>query len=181
MNRFAKFIALLLVLAACRPASAQALRQFSKDVRIVPILTYASAATDRTSKVIDTKGYTGVCIVTHFGTIAASAVTDIYVQEADAASDADTLTSGADLAGTSQTVAADDDNEVKYIDIVNPKKRYLQLVVNKDATNACAESAVVYLYRGNVRPSTHAEGTGTGGGTDIVEGESFTSPIAGTK
>lgn len=158
------------------------MKQFSKDVRIVPILTYASGTADRTSKVIDCAGYDGACVVVHFGTIAASAVTDIYLQEADAASDSDTLTAGADLAGTSQTVAADDDNEVKYIDVRRPLKRYLQLVVNKDATNACAESAVAYLYNSKTSvPSTHAEGTGTGGGTDIAEGESFVSPIAGTK
>lgn len=157
------------------------LKSFHKDVRIVPILTYASGTADRTSKVIDTKGFTGCCVVVHFGTIAASAVTDIYLQEANAASDADTLTSGADLAGTSQTVAADDDNEVKYIDVKHPLKRFLQLVVNKDATNACAESAVAYLYNPAVSPVTHAEGTGTSGGADITEGEFFVSPIAGTK
>lgn len=157
------------------------MKAFSKDVRIVPILSYASGTADRTSNVIDTRGFDAVCIVVHFATIAASAVTDIYLQEADVASDSTTLTSGADLAGTSQTVAADDDNEVKYIDVINPLKRYLQLNVNKDATNACAESAVAYLYKADVAPVTHAEGTGTGGGVDIAEGETFVSPIAGTK
>lgn len=158
------------------------MKEFGKDVRIVPILTYASGTADRTSNVIDTRGYDAVCVVVHFGTIAAGAVTDIYLQEADVASNSTTLTSGADLAGTSQTVADDDDNECKYIDVIRPLKRYLQLVVNKDATNACAESAVAYLYRSDSsKPSTHAEGTGTGGGVDIAEGESFYSPIAGTK
>lgn len=172
------------VLALCliaTTANAQKITHFGKDVRIVPILTYASGSADRTSKVIDTKGYNSVTIVTHFGTIASSAVTDIFLVEADAASDADTLTSGANVAGTSQTVADDDDNEVKYIDVNKPLKRYLQLTVNKDATNACAESAVAYLYNADKVPVTHAEGTGTGGGADIAEGESFTSPIAGTK
>jgi hypothetical protein len=157
------------------------MKSFSKDVRIVPILTYASGTSDRVSNVIDTRGFTGCCVVVHFGTIAASAVTDIYLQEADVASDSTTLTSGADLAGTSQTVAADDDNECKFIDVRNPLKRFLQLNVNKDATNACAESAVAYLYNGSVSPVTHAEGTGTSGGVDIAEGEFFVSPIAGTK
>jgi hypothetical protein len=157
------------------------MKMFSKDVRIVPILDYASGTADRTSKVVDMKGFDSVCIVVHFATIAASAVTDIFLQEADSASDADKLTSGANLAGTSQTVAADDDNEVKYIDVVKPLKRFLQLTVNKDATNACAESAVAYLYNAGEAPVTHAEGTGTSGGSDIAEGEAFVSPIAGTK
>lgn len=158
------------------------MKQFSQDVRIVPILTYASGTADRTSKVIDTKGFDGCLVAVHFGTIATSAVTDIFLRHADAASDADTLTSGADVAGTSQTVADDDDNEVKYIDVLHPTKRFLQLTVNKDATNACAESAVAYLYRSHSTvPVTHAEGTGTSGGADIADGEAFVSPIAGTK
>lgn len=175
---------LLSVFCLCLLAStsqAQAVRQFGSDVRIVPVLTYASGTADRTSKVIDTKGYNSVTIVTHFGTIASSAVTDIFLVEADAASDADTLTNGANVAGTSQTVADDDDNEIKYVDVHRPLKRYLMLTVNKDASNACAESAVAYLYNADKTPVTHAEGTGTGGGADITEGESFTSPIAGTK
>lgn len=180
MFRKISFSVLCLCLIA-NVAQAQKIRYFGKDVRIVPILTYASGTADRTSKVVDTKGFDSVTIVTHFGTIASSAVTDIFLQEADAASDADTLTSGANLAGSSQTVADDDDNEVKYIDINKPLKRFLQLTVNKDATNACAESAVAYLYNADKVPVTQAEGTGTSGGADISEGESFTSPIAGTK
>lgn len=157
------------------------LKAFSKDVRIVPILTYASGTADRTSKVIDTRGFTGCCIVVHFGTIAVGGTNSLFLQEADAASDADTLTSGADLAGSAQTIAADDDNEVKYIDIRNPLKRFLQLNIDKDTSNACAESAVAYLYNPGVAPVTHAEGTGTSGGADIAEGELHISPIAGTK
>jgi hypothetical protein len=155
-------------------------KQFSKDVRIVPILSYASGTADRTSTVIDTRGYSGFCVVVHFATIAASAVTNIYLQHAAAATDNNTLTSGADVVGTSQAVADDDDNEVKYIDVKRPVTRFYQLVVNKDATNACAESAVVYLYGGNSRPATQAEGSGTvGGGADITEGEAHVSPITG--
>lgn len=159
---------------------AMILRAIGKDCRIVPILTYASGTATRTSKVIDMRGYRRCTVVVHFGTIAASAVTSIKMSQADAASDADTLTSGADLEGTSQTVAADDDNEVKYIDVVDPKERYLMLTVTKDATNACAESAVAYLYDGDERPATHAEGTGTGGGADIAEGETHVAPAEGT-
>jgi hypothetical protein len=156
------------------------MRNFSTAVRMVPCLSYASGTADRTSTVIDTKGFDGLCVVTHFATIAASAVTNIYLQHADAATDNDTLTSGADVVGTSQTVAADDDNELKYIDLRKPTKRYYQLVVNKDATNACAESAVAYLYGPHELPVTQAEGSGTvGGGADITEGEFHLSPITG--
>ena len=49
------------------------MKRFSSDVRIVPILDYASGTSDRKSKVIDMRGYDSVCIVVHFATIAASA------------------------------------------------------------------------------------------------------------
>lgn len=179
MKRF--LLAVALVLAAVVPAQAQSTRNFSSDVRIVPILSYASGTADRTSAVIDMKGYEGACVVVHFAAIATSGTNSIFLQQADAASNSTTLTSGADVATSAQTVADDDDNEVKYIDIVRPGKRFFQLNIDKDTTNSCAESAVVYLYRGNVRPVTHAEGTGTSGGTDIAEGEKIVGPVAGTK
>lgn len=157
------------------------IRNFTKDVRKLPILSYASGSADRTSKVIDMKGFDSVFIAVHFATIATGAVTDIYLQEADAASDADTLTSGANLAGTSQTVADDDDNQLFWIEVTKPLKRFLQLNVNKDASNATAESAVAYLYNADVSPVTDAEGTGTSGGSAVTNGETFVSPIAGTK
>lgn len=150
-------------------------------MRIVPCLSYASGTSDVTSKVIDTKGFDAVAIVVHCATIATGAVTDIYLQEADAASDADTLTSGADLAGSSVTIADDDDNQAFVIQVNKPLKRFLQLAVNKDATNAWAGSAIAYLYNADAVPTTHAEGTGTSGGAAVVTVERHVSPIAGTK
>lgn len=156
------------------------MKALSKDCRIVPILTYASANSDRTSSVIDTKGYDAFCVLVHFGTIATGAATNIYLTHADAASNATTLTSGADVTGTSQTIADDDDNQVKYIDVVKPVKRFYQLVVNKDATNATAESAVAILYRNSSdTPSTHATGSGTSEGSALAEGETHISPATG--
>jgi hypothetical protein len=157
------------------------MKRFSSEVRILPCLSYASGTADVTSKVIDTKGFDSVAIVFHAATIATGAVTDIYLQEADAASDADTLTSGANLAGSSITVADDDDNQAFVIEVNKPLKRFLQLVVNKDATNAVGASAIAYLYNADAAPTTHAEGTGTSGGSAVVTVEAHLSPIAGTK
>jgi hypothetical protein len=181
MNRLKLALCLAAALIAAPHAQAQSTRNFSKDVRIVPILSYASGTADRTSSVVDTKGYEGAIIVVHFAAIAAGGTNSVFIQHADAASNSTTLTSGADVATSLQTVADDDDNEVKYIDVFRPGKRFIQLNVDKDTTNACAESAVAYLYRGNARPAIHAEGTGTSGGADIAEGELMVSPASGTK
>lgn len=153
---------------------------FAKDVKIVPILSYASANSDRNSEVIDTAGYDKCTIVVHFATIAANAVTSMYLAHADAASDENTLTSGANVATSSQTIADNDDNKVKYMEFI-PSKRYYQLTLDKDATNACAESAVAYLYRAEKVPTTHGTGNTTiGEGTGAVAGEVIGVATSGT-
>lgn len=157
------------------------MKLLSKECRILPCLSYASGSSDRVSKVIDTKGFNTVTIVVHHAAVHDSAVLDVFLQEADAASDADTLTSGADLAGTSQTIAGTADNTVTVIEVNKPLKRFLQLAVNNDASNATAQSAIAYLYNADACPTTHAEGTGTSGGSATVAVETFLSPVAGTK
>ena len=140
------------------------------DCKVVDCLDYASGSADRTGTAIDTDGYEGCCIIVKFAAIEADAVTDIYASEDDAVG----LGTKATIAGTSQTVADDDDNQVFVIDIKRPKKRYLALEVNKDASHATAESAVAILYGAQSRP-TNATAQAD------VNGESFVSPIAGTK
>lgn len=158
------------------------IRQFSKATRIVNVLSYASGTASRTSTVVDAAGYDGVCFVVHFATIAASAVNTIKVSHSDAVTDNDTLDTGADITGTSQSVSATDDNKVFFIDIARPRARYLQLTVGKDSSNACAESAIAYLYRADYEPVTHATGSGVGQGVAStgVAGEAFVAPITGT-
>lgn len=154
---------------------------FSQDVKIVPILSYADANSDRTSEVIDTAGFGRVCVVVHFAAIAAGVTEDIYLTSSDAADDENTLNSGANIANSSQTVGASDDNKVKYIDFI-PEKRYYQLVVNKDATNSSAECAVAYLYHAKTKDVTHGTGnTDIGQGTGAVAGEELGLAIQGTK
>lgn len=152
----------------------------SERVKIVPILTHASGTADRTSEVLDHKGFRKCLVVVHFGTIAAGAVTSMKLQHSDAASDENTLTSGVDVADSAQTIAADDDNEVKFLDFVSTK-RFSQLVIDKDGANACAEAAVAYLYDPEIKPVTHAAGgTTIGEGTDEAAGERDPLATSGT-
>jgi len=140
------------------------------DMKIVDVLDYASGTADRTGPVIDTEGYEGVCFIVKFAAIAASGVNSIKARHGDA-SNGSAITDAADIAGTSQAIADDDDNEVRYIDIKRPLKRYVTLVVDKDTTNACAESAVAVLYGAAKKPTTKESD---------VSGESFVSPASGT-
>ncbi len=140
---------------------------FSKAIKMQPVLDYASAASSRNSDIVDTLGFDGVCFVVHLAAIASGGTNSLKVQQgADSA-----LGDAADLLGTSVTIADDDDNEVKFIDVPCPRERYLRLVVTKDSSHACAESAIAYLYNAKNQPVTHA--------TDVA-GEIHHAPAEGT-
>lgn len=139
----------------------------SENIKITSALDYASGTADREGAALDMKGFDGVLMIVKFATIAAGAVTSIKAQQGDESD----LSDAADLEGTSQAVAADDDDEVYYIDLWQPQKRYVWLYVDKDASNACAESAIYVQYQAKDRPTTHASG---------VTGEAHVAPDEGT-
>ena len=139
----------------------------SENIKISTALDYASGTADRNGATLDMAGYDGVLVVCKLATIAVGAVTSIKMQSG-AASD---MSDAADLAGTGVSIAADDDDEIKYIDLYQPLERYVRCVVDKDASNACAESVVYIQYRGKSGPVTQPTGT---------EGERHQSPAEGT-
>jgi hypothetical protein len=157
------------------------IRSIPKQCKVVPILAYASGTADRTSDVIDHLGFRRCTILVGFGTIAAGGTNSIFLQHADAASNETTLTSGADVLGSLQTIVDTDDNNWKFMDF-EPSKRYSQLNVDKDTANACAEFAVAILYNATNTPVTLAAGTSTiGEGTGTVAGEYLGLLASGTK
>lgn len=140
-----------------------------EDVQTRMALVYASGTADRNGITIDTANFEWVKFVVTFAAIAASAVVAIKVQQGDASdlSDAD------DLEGTSQTVADDDDDQVFVIAITKPKKRYVRVVIDNDASHATAQSATVELGGARTRPALQSV-------TDEVTVEVHTSPDEGT-
>ena len=139
----------------------------SENIKITTALDYASGTADRNGATLDMKGYDGVLVVCKLATIATNATTSIKMQSG-AASD---MSDAADLTGTGVTIADDDDNEVKFIDLYQPRERYVRCVMDKDTSNACAESVVYIQYRGKSAPVTQPSG---------VEGETHQSPAEGT-
>lgn len=143
--------------------------QLIPNVAIVPCVTVAAGAAGTSAingSVIDFSGYDGGLIVVNTGPIVAGAVTSIKFQHGDAPA----LGDAADVAGTSQTIADDDDNEVFYIDVSHPTKRYGRLVVSRGTQNATVV-ANAYLYGARLSPVTQASG---------VNGEIHVGKIAGT-
>jgi hypothetical protein len=139
----------------------------SEQVKITTALDYATGTADRNGATLDMQGWDGVLMLVHFATIAAGGTNSIKAQQGAASN----LSDAADLEGTGQSVAADDDNEIYAIDLYQPRERYVRLVVDKDTSNACAESAVYIQYKGKELPSTHASG---------VTVETHVSPAEGT-
>lgn len=139
-----------------------------EDIQVRQALVYASGTADRAGTAIDMAGYDWCLFVVNFGTIAASGVNSIKVSQCD--------TSGgtyADLAGTSISVAADDDSQLFAVGIVKPLEQFLKINIDKDATNACAESAIAILGRGR-SPQSLANIT------DELTMEVHVSPAEGT-
>lgn len=129
-----------------------------------------AGTTDIEGVTLDMQGFEGVLMVVAFGAITGSAVTSIKAQQG-AESD---LSDAADLVGTGQTVADDDDEQVFYIDVFRPMKRYVRLYVDRATQNAVVASAIYIQYgiqSARKAPVTH----GTG-----VSGELHVSPAEGT-
>ena len=137
------------------------------NVKVTSALDYTSGSADRNGATLDMKEFEGVLVVVKFAAIATNATTSIKMQSGDASD----MSDAADLTGTSVSVADDDDDEVKYLDLYQPRERYVRVVVDKDASNVTAESAVYIQYGSKSGPTTQPTG---------VEGEAHQSPAEGT-
>ena len=141
----------------------------SANGKVTTALDYVSGSADRNGVTLDMLGFEGVLMIVKFAAIATGAVTHIKAQQGAASN----LSDAADLAGTRQNVADDDDNQIFMIDLFKPTERYVRLVVDKDATNAVAESAVYVQYGAHKLPVSNNV-------MDAVTTELHVSPVEGT-
>lgn len=142
----------------------------SKNVKISSAITPTAgvaAATDIEGTALDMQGFDGVLIVVRFGAITGGAATSIKAQEGNESD----LSDAADLEGTSQTIADDDDDQTFYIDLCRPLKRYVRLYVDRATQDAVVASASYIQYGASKTPTTQ--------GTN-VSGELHVSPAEGT-
>lgn len=142
----------------------------SKNTKISQAITVTAGAagtSDINGTTLDMSGYDGVLMLITFGAITAGAVTSIKAQQGAASN----LSDAADLEGTAQTIADDDDEETFYIDLYRPAERYVRLVVDRATQNAVVASATYIQYRASKAPTTHGSN---------VSGETHVSPAEGT-
>ena len=110
--------------------------------KVLTALDYASGTADRTGAIMDMLGYEGIVAIVKCASVHNSATYSIKMQE-DSDSAGGTM---ADLEGTGITIAGTDDDQLFMIEVYRPRERYVRLYVDKDASNACAESAIYVLY-----------------------------------
>lgn len=111
-------------------------------------LDYVDGNADRNGAIIDMAGYDGVLAIIKLAAIAGGAVTNCHWEQDD-----DVAGGGMDdLAGTGMTIAADDDNQIFINDLYRPQKRYVRIVMDKDAANNCAESVIYIRYGAAQKP-----------------------------
>lgn len=142
----------------------------SKQVKITQAITPTdgvAGTADINGAILDMQGFEGVLVEVTFGAITSGAVTSIKMQQ-DTASNMGTA---ADLTGTAQTVADDDDDQIFYIDLYKPLERYVRLVVDRGTQNAVVAGATYLQYGAHEQPVSHGA---------TVSGEIHISPAEGT-
>lgn len=131
----------------------------------------AAGTSDQNSSVVDMQGYESVLFLPLFGTLTATQVTKVKVQQGSAADGSDM----ADLAGTlSASLADGDSNKIgRPTEVFRPTKRYVRLVIDRGTANAVIDGVIALLGRGGtLPPSLHT--------TVAIAPAIFNTPAEGT-
>jgi len=138
--------------------------------KVTRIKSAVAAGTDdvQTSSTVDMAGYEGCKFYVLMGTITATAVTTVSVQQS--ANDS----SYADLEGSGVSLTpATDDNKVVVIDVFRPTDRYLQVDVTRATANAVIDGIIAVQYGAKKLPTTDDT-------TTVDSREVHVSPAEGT-
>jgi|TARA_Y100000310_G_scaffold271213_1_gene285611 hypothetical protein len=122
----------------------------------------AAGSTDITpSGYIDMQNFEGCMFIINFGTITATAVTGVRLQQCD--------TSGgtyADLEGSAQVVADSDDDQAFIIDCYRPQERYLKVIIDRATANAVLDGITAIQYGPRKLPVS--DDSSTVGGSELL-------------
>jgi len=130
--------------------------------------TGSAGTSDLTSEAVDCANADGVRFICGFGTITSGAVTSTKVRQGAASN----MSDGADLAGTAQTVADDDDNQIVITEIIRPQERYVDHVIDRGTQNAVVDFLIAELFFTRNQPVTQD--------SLVVGAEVHNSPAEGT-
>jgi hypothetical protein len=137
----------------------------SKPLSAISPAEGAAGTSTITGSTIDTNDFRSVLFLVHVGPVVTGAVTSFKLQHGDASD----LSDAADIVGSSQTIADDGDNLVRYADVHGVTKRYCRIVVSRGTQNATIGSAIALLYGATSAPFTQT-----------AVGETHASPASGS-
>lgn len=133
------------------------MRSLVKETKwgVAAIYSSGTATVKASATGFDATGYESVAFILSLATIAASAVTSFKVQQSDTAVDDAGFTDITSASST--TIAADDDDQLRIVE-VRPTKKYVRALLTKDATNAVGATVLYCMFNGDEVPIT--QGTG---------------------
>lgn len=121
-----------------------------KVTQVVDATAGAAGVTAINSDSVDMEGFEGVLFVAIMGAILATAVTSVNAAQSEDDS------SFADLEGTGQTIADDDDEQLFAIDVYRPGEQYVRVEVSRGTANATVQSVLAIQYGPNSRATAFA-------------------------
>lgn len=131
-------------------------------VKLLKVQDHTTAGTSTiTSDAIDTKGFSGVLVLSSFGTAASGNTAKLQQSSDDGSTD-----DYSDLTGTSITSGTSDEDV--WLDLYRPQKRYVKAVFAR-GTSTTLESVWAILYGPLSAPVTYNNTTGTIVGEAHVE------------
>lgn len=149
-------------------------KPFLKDVeRIERVMNAVAAGTsDQTSSAVDMQlggAFHEVTFIALFGTLTASQVTSIKVQQSDddAATDA-----YSDIEGTASSALADADSNKMLAVTVRPSKRYVKCIIDRGTANAVIDGMIAIKKHADEIPVTQP--------STIISWETHDYPAEGT-
>ncbi len=132
-------------------------RQLTKAVKTVVVSTGSAAGTTNINcTTVDTAGYNAYRICVLLGTLTATQVTTVKVQEFTA----DTAANYTDVTGAITNAAADGDGgKLMILEVYKPQQRWIRPIINRGTANAAITAAWVELHVPDFQPVSTTDTT----------------------
>jgi len=145
------------------------IKSLLKDVQVIRVEESVAAGTaTTTTDVVDMAGFEGAMFVVTLGTVTATGVTTLKLQQCD--------TSGgdyADLTGTGLvSTGTTSDEKIMLVEIINPLERYIKLVAVTSVANVGIDSINVFKFGSSKLPITEDD--------TVDNSEQTIAPVEGT-
>lgn len=123
----------------------------TEEAKITRVMNaVAAGTTDQNSSSVDMAGFDEVTFIALFGTLTASQVTKLLVQQSDDDGSSDDFTTIA----TGTALADGDSNKLAISVVARPAKRYVRAVIDRGTANAVIDGVVAIQRFPRDRPVT---------------------------